>query len=148
MILIGYTLLEVFAIFSVFWSLRVSLTAFTLIFLSLCVAIFLVKRLPVEPPPNLLIDGDPLMKWMFDKFGHYYTYPRLCDQLSGASSGLSIAALIVGLIITFKFVWWGFFAAFLVGCLGGFLSRTFNPSRFLVDDQERFLHNQIIRCLS
>lgn len=85
---------------------------------------------------------------MFKKFGHYYTRPLSGGDYSAACSAVNLAAIIIVVIDVFFGFWWGILLGIGVYLLFGYLGRVFNPTHYLVDDVEKFAHDEIVNWLA
>ena len=118
------------------------------IILSIPVAWMIFMRLVLGarrllPRPELSAPANEL----FQRFGHYYAYPFVGTEYSSSASGVSIAAIIVGIIGVFKGNWWRLAIALLFFILASWLARQFNPTHFLLDERERAAHDEILSFL-
>ena len=93
-------------------------------------------------------DGlSPKANEMIQKFGHYYAMPFAGSAFSGAASALVMAGWVVVIVGAFQSFWIGFALMIVNQFFCGWLSRAFNPSKFLVDDTERLAHQEIIEWI-
>jgi hypothetical protein len=80
---------------------------------------------------------------MINKFGHYYAMPFASSAFSAAASALVMAGWVIAIIGAFKGFWIGFVLMIVNQFLCGWLSRSFNPTKFLVDEDERLAHLEV-----
>ena len=133
-------LLGLIAVALAFAAMAWSWIPFAIGFSGLLVAYLAAHRREFGPVPELSEAANEMVR----KFGHYYVFPKGSDDVSGAASGLQLAGLVVGIVAIFDSNWFmtGFCA--LVWLAGVFFGRQFNPTRFLVDDQERRAHQEVL----
>ncbi len=122
--------------FSVFWGWVI--LALPAVFL--LITFFGVRGKKWEYIPELSDDANRMLQ----KFGHYYAMPFAGKDFSASASTVQFAAVAIGLIGVFKGFWWGIAIVAINWFLMAFLSRAFNPSNFLVDQNEYFAHDEII----
>jgi len=109
-------------------------------FLFLIITLLILKQKKWSYVPEL----SPKANEMIGKFGHFYNMPFAGRDFSASVSTLMFAGIILAIIGLFHKFWWGI-AIGAVNYFGmAFVSRAFNPSLFLVDDEERFAHEEII----
>lgn len=81
---------------------------------------------------------------MFKKFGRFYTMPFARRDFSSSASGIVIAGWILAVIGLFHGFKWGIAFGLAIWIIMGLVARGCNPSEFLIDDDERAAHNEII----
>jgi hypothetical protein len=86
----------------------------------------------------------PKANEMIRKFGHFYNMPFAGRDFSASASTLMLAGVILAVTGLFHKFWWGIAIGAVNYFVMAFVSRAFNPSIFLVDDEERFAHEEII----
>ena len=84
---------------------------------------------------------------MLTKFGHFYAMPFAGRDVSAASSGVALAAILVGIISAFRGFWWGLGVGILIYLVVAPLGRQFNPANFLTDEEERAAHDEIVNYM-
>lgn len=89
-------------------------------------------------------DLSPKANEMLRKFGHFYNMPFAGRGFSASASTIMFAGAILAIIGLFRGFWWGIAIGLANWFIVGFVSRAFNPTLFLVDDEERFAHEEII----
>lgn len=78
------------------------------------------------------------------KFGHYYKRPYAGWDASSAASAVSITAIGVALVSAFRANWFWLLAGMVGYYLMANIARQFNPSRFMLNDEERAAHREIL----
>jgi len=96
------------------------------------------------PVPEL----SPKANEMLSKFGHFYAMPFAGRDVSIASSGVALTAIVVGIISAFKGFWWGLGIGIIIYLVVAPLGRQFNPGNFLTNDAERAAHDEIVKYIS
>lgn len=132
------------AIIVAFWSPVASwcILAVPLAFFSL--TLWSLRRRPTPHVTELSTKANE----MLSKFGHYYHHHFAGGDISASASTVSLSASVVAIIGCFYGFWWGIGIWVVVALVGGFLSRQFNPTNFLLDEAERRAHEEIIAWLS
>jgi hypothetical protein len=110
----------------------------------LLITLFAVKQKKWQHIPELSETANQMLQ----KFGHYYAMPFAGRDFSASASTLMFAGAAVAIIGAFKGFWWGIGIGVANWFLMGFVSRTFNPSNFLVDPLEQMGHEEIISYIT
>jgi hypothetical protein len=108
--------------------------------LFLIITLFGLKQKKWSYVPEL----SPKANQMIRKFGHFYNMPFAGTDFSASATTLMFVGIILAIIGLFHKFWWGIAISAVNWVVMAFVSRAFNPSFFLVDDEERFAHEEII----
>jgi len=138
------SLIEIAALALSFWKLWLAWVIISGIALFLLVALMAAKRKKFHLLPAL----SPEANLMLQKFGHYYFMPHAGQDFSSSASGTGFALAVLSAITAYKVSWWYLGLAVIAFGAMGFIARGFNPTRFLIDDQEKKAHNEIVSHLT
>jgi hypothetical protein len=133
-------LLGIASIVVCFFSRMWSWIILVLPFIYLVSQAFLVKRIyKWKQIPELSEDANIL----FQKYGHYYTWPLGGRDFSSASSLWGMTGVVVAIIGLFFHFWWGLLLGVIAWFVSIRLGKFFNPSKFLTG-WEKQAHEEII----
>ncbi len=94
--------------------------------------------------PRYVPELSPEANRMLVKFWYYYNMPMASRDYSSTASTLMFVGAALTIVGLFRQFWWGI-ALGLVNWLGmGFVASAFNPSNFLLDENERRVHAEIM----
>jgi hypothetical protein len=93
---------------------------------------------------NYVPELSPKANEMLQKFGHFYCMPFAGRDFSASASTVMWAGVILAIICLFHRFWWGIAIGLASWFIMGPVARAFDPTLFLVDDSERFAHDEII----
>jgi len=82
------------------------------------------------------------------KFGHFYATPFASMDFSASSTTVGIAGALIAIVGVFNGFWWGILIGVVNWFAMGALARAFNPTNFLLDDDERIAHEEVLEWLS
>lgn len=133
-------LLGLIALALAFVAIAWSWVPFAIGFAGLLVVYSAARKRQFGPVPELSAAANEMVA----KFGHYYAFPDGSADVSGAASGLQLAGFAVGIVAIFDSNWFVFSLCVFVWLAGVFFGRQFNPTRFLVDEQERLAHQEVL----
>jgi len=122
--------------FSVLWGWLI--LAFPAVFL--LITFLGVKQKKWQYIPELSDEANRMLQ----KFGHYYAMPFAGRDFSASASTLMFTGVAIAIVGLFKGFWWGIGIAILNWFVMGFISRAFNPTNFLVDQNEHLAHEEMI----
>ena len=110
----------------------------------LLIGLFAVKQKKWQQIPELSETANQMLQ----KFGHYYAMPFAGRDFSASASTVMFAGAVVAIIGAFKGFWWGIGIGVINWFLMGFVSRSFNPTNFLVGHLEQMGHEEIISYIT
>lgn len=84
---------------------------------------------------------------LLEKYGHFYAYPRMSTTYGGVAALMMLCGFIVASIGAFQGWWWGFGLAIINYVIMGYVSRNFNPTRWIVSEEDVAAHNEILQHL-
>jgi len=119
------------------------------VLLSVPIVIFFLFLVSLKSTTSLryIEELSPKANSMLRSYWHFYKHPFAGAEISSSLSGLSLAAIVVAVIGLFHYFWWGLLIGIVVYAASSILARQFNPSGFLVDDEEKYAHEEIIAFL-
>lgn len=84
---------------------------------------------------------------MLKKFGHFYVMPYAAKDFSQSASIFQLVSVVIGFIGVFKGFYWGLGIAAFIYISMALMARAFNPTHFLLDENEKIAHKEIIQYL-
>lgn len=94
--------------------------------------------------PKYVPELSPEANRMLVKFWYYYNMPMASRDYSATASTLMFVGVLLAVVGGFRHFWWGIALGVTNWLVMGFVASAFNPSNFLLDENERRVHAEIM----